>query len=83
MSTDTMATIDIPAELFAQLLAKAQAEGKTVDELALDALRESLDKESFTAMTTRLREKYASKVKYTPEQVPDLVREMRQEQRER
>jgi hypothetical protein len=76
-----MASIDIPPELFTRLEAKAQAEGKTVDELALDTLRESLDTNTFTSTATRLREKYASGVKYTPEQVPALVREWRKEHR--
>jgi hypothetical protein len=75
--------LDIPVELFAQLEAKAQAEGKTVDELALQTLRESLTREPFEAKAARWREKYGKTSRYTPEQVPDVVHEWRKEQRER
>jgi hypothetical protein len=75
--------IAIPIELFAQLEAKAQAVGKTVDKLASEALRESLGKEPFETKATRWRDKYGKKPGYTPEQVPDVVREWRHEQRGR
>jgi hypothetical protein len=46
-----MATINIPdEELFSQLEAKALAEGKTVDEFALDTLRASLREKRWQAM---------------------------------
>lgn len=81
--TSDVAAIDISAELFARLQAKAQAEGRTVDELALDALRDSLGKETITEKATRFSQKKADRVKYTPEQAPDVVHEWRKEQRGR
>jgi hypothetical protein len=75
-----MATLDIPGDLYTQLQAKAEAEGKTVDEMALDPLRQSLDRESITDMADRISKKYANSLKYTPEQIPDVVREWRKEQ---
>jgi hypothetical protein len=80
-----MATLDIPGDLYTQLQAKAEAEaeGKTVDEMALETLRESLDRESIIDIADRFSKKYASRVKYTPEQVPDVVHEWREEQHRR
>jgi hypothetical protein len=75
-----MATLDIPGDLYTQLQAKAEAEGKSVDEMALDTLRESLDRESITDMAERFSKKYASRVKYAPEQVPDVVHQWRKDQ---
>jgi hypothetical protein len=78
-----VATLDIPGDLYIQLRAKAEAEGKTVDEMALDTLRESLDRESITDMADRFSKKYANSVKYMPEQIPDVVQEWRKEQHRR
>jgi hypothetical protein len=75
-----MATLEIPGDLYSQLQAKAEAEGKTVDEMALETLRESLDRGSITDMADRFSKKYGSRVKYTPEQVPGVVHEWRKEQ---
>jgi hypothetical protein len=48
--------------------------------MALDTLRESLDRESITDMADRFSKKYASRVKYAPEQVPDVVHQWRKDQ---
>lgn len=42
--------IDIPSDLFAQLRAKAELEGRTVDELAADTLREGLKEKRWQDM---------------------------------
>jgi transposase len=76
-----MATLDIPGDLYSQLQAKAEVEGKTVDEFALEALRDRLTQETFTAKVARLREKNANGVKYTSEQVSDIVHDWRKNQR--
>jgi hypothetical protein len=75
-----MATLDIPGDLYSQLQAKAEVEGKTVDEFALEALRDRLTHETFTAKVTRLREKNATGVNYTPKQVSDVVHDWRKNQ---
>jgi hypothetical protein len=46
-----------------------------VDELALDAIRESLDRESIIDMASNLSRKHAGRTNYTPEQVVDVVHE--------
>jgi predicted transcriptional regulator len=75
-----MATFDITDDLYAQLQAKAEAEGKTVDDLMLEAIQDRLTRESFTAKVTRFREKNARGINYTPEQVSDIVHDWRKEQ---
>jgi hypothetical protein len=49
----TTQRIDIPVDLFAQLEAKARAEGKTVDEFASEALRDGLREQKWERLIDR------------------------------
>jgi hypothetical protein len=71
--------IQIDEQLYIRLRAKAEADGKTVDELISATLHKSLGEESMSDMAARLQEKYAGQVDYTEEQVPDAVHLWRRE----
>jgi hypothetical protein len=45
-----MASLDITDDLYAQLAARAEIEGKSVDKLAAESLRESLKQKRWQAM---------------------------------
>ena len=70
--------LHISDELLAQLATKAAAEGRTVDELAEESLREALREKSWQNLLTRGR-KYGEASGITEDQVPDVVREWRTE----
>ena len=79
-----MATINIHIsdELLAELQSKAAAEGKTVDELAGEALRKGLEEQSWQDLLDYGRERGRASG-YTEEDVPRVVKEWRREQRDR
>ena len=75
-----MATISVPEDLLAGLQAKAQFEGKTVDEVAEEALRASLKETTWDDLLAygRGRGRLAG---FTEEQSADVVHDWRKEQR--
>ena len=79
-----MATINvhISDELLAELQSKAAAAGKTVDELAEEALRRGLEEQSWQDLLGYGRERGRASG-YTEEDVPRVVKEWRSEQRGR
>jgi predicted transcriptional regulator len=74
-----MINVHLSDELLAELQSKAQAEGKTVDELAEEALREGLEKQAWQDLLEYGRE-HSRASGYTEEDVPRLVKEWRREQ---
>ena len=79
-----MATINVYVsdELPAELQSKAAAEGKTVDQLAGEALRKGLEEQSWQDLLAYARERGRASG-YTEEDVPRVVKEWRREQRGR
>jgi hypothetical protein len=71
--------VHLPDELLAELQSKAQAEGKTVDELAEEALRRGLDKSAWQDLLDYGGEQGRAS-RYTEEDVPRLVKEWRRVQ---
>ena len=69
-------------ELLAELQSKAAAEGKTVDQLAGEALRKGLEEQSWQDLLAYGRERGRASG-YTEEDVPRVVKEWRPEQRGR
>ena len=69
-------TIHVSDELLAELRAKAQAEGKTVDELADEALRKGLEERAWQDLVDYGRETGRASG-YTAEDVPEIVRNRR------
>jgi hypothetical protein len=70
--------VHLSNELLAELQAKAQAEGKTVDELAEEALRRGLEKQEWQDLLEYGHERGRASG-YTEEDVPRLVKEWRRE----
>jgi plasmid stability protein len=79
-----MATINLclPEDLLAGLEAKAAAEGKSVEQLAEEALRASLKVPSWEDLLAYGLEN-GRRSGYTEDDVPRLVKEFRREQRGR
>ena len=79
-----MASINVHVsdQLLAELQAKAAAAGKTVDELAEEALRKGLEEQSWQDLLTYGREQGRASG-HTEEDVPEIVKEWRREQRAR
>ena len=75
-----MATLHVPDDLLSELQARAAAEGKSVDELAADALRKGLEDRVWHDLLAYGRERGRSK-SFTEEQAADVVHEWRREQR--
>lgn len=73
-----MNNIHLSDELLAELQSKAQAEGKTVDQLAEEALRKGLEKQEWQDLLEYGRERGRASG-YTEEDVPRLVKEWRRE----
>jgi predicted transcriptional regulator len=74
-------SIHVSDELLAELQTKAAAEGKTVDQLAEEALRKGLDDRAWLdLMAYGLERGRASG--YTEEEVPGVVRENRRRHRQ-
>jgi predicted transcriptional regulator len=78
----TQNSIHVSDELLAELQAKAEAEGKTVDELAEEALRKGLEERAWQNLLEYGRETGRASG-YTEDDVPRLVKEWRREQRGR
>jgi hypothetical protein len=72
--------LHVPEELLADLQAKALAEGKTVDELAEETLRQGLADRQWQDLLAYGRETGRASG-YTEEDVPRVVKEWRREQR--
>jgi plasmid stability protein len=75
-----MAMINVPEDLLAELRSKAAAEGKSVDEVASEALRQGLDKRAWQDLLEYGRQTGRASG-YTDEDVPRLVEEWRREHR--
>lgn len=77
----TQNRIHVSDELLAQLQAKAAEEGKTVDELAEEALRNGLQGRSWQDLLAYGRERGQASG-YTEDDVPNVVRENRRRSRQ-
>jgi predicted transcriptional regulator len=78
----TQNSIHVSDELLAELQAKAQAEGKTVDELAEEALRKGLEERSWQDLLAYGGERGRASG-FAEGDVPRVVKEWRREQRDR
>jgi hypothetical protein len=76
----TQNNLHVPDELLAELRAKADAEGKTVDELAEEALRKGLEDRKWQDLLAYGRERGRAKG-FTEEESGDIVHQWREEQR--
>jgi len=76
-----MATINVPEDLVAGLRAKAEAEGKTLEELAEETLRPSLKETSWEDLLEYGRDR-GRLAGFTEEQSADVVHRWRKEQRQ-
>lgn len=74
--------LHVPDELLTELRAKAAGEGKSVDELAEEALRKCLEDRKWQELLEYGREN-AKRSGYTESDVPELVRDWRGEHRNR
>jgi plasmid stability protein len=74
--------LHVSDDLLAELTAKAAAEGRSVDELAEAELRKALSEQSWQGLLARGR-KYGKAAGMTEDQVPEVVRDWRSEQRGR
>ena len=74
--------LHVSDELLAELRAKAEAEGRSVDQLAEEALRRCLEDRSWQELLAYGRETGRASG-YTEQDVPDLVKEWRRERRSR
>ena len=72
----TQNNVRVSAELLAELQSKALAAGKTVDELAEEALRKALLDRSWQELLAYGRERGQASG-YSEEDVPNIVRENR------
>ena len=77
-----MNNLHIPDDLLNAATAIAQAEGKTTDELAADALRRYLARRKLDELGKYGREQ-ARRLGYTEADVPRLIAESRREERGR
>jgi predicted transcriptional regulator len=80
MATDL--TIKLPDDLLAELRMKAEAQGKTVDELAEETLRKGLEDRSWQELLEYGRERGQAS-EFTEEQAADVVHSWREKQRGR
>jgi predicted transcriptional regulator len=76
----TQNSIHVSDELLAELRVKAQAQGKTVDELAEAALRKGLEEQSWQDLLAYGLERGRASG-YTEDDVPEVVRENRRRHR--
>lgn len=76
----TQNSIHVSDELLAELQAKAAAEGKTVDELAEEALRKGLEECAWQDLLAYGRER-GRLAGFAEEQSADVVHDWRKEQR--
>ncbi|MCX6623014.1 MAG: hypothetical protein NTY38_18490 [Acidobacteria bacterium] len=78
----TRNNLHVPDELLVELQAKAQVEGKTVDQLAEEALRKGLEEYAWQDLLD-YGQRTGAASGYTEEDVPRLVNQWRREQRGR
>ena len=78
----TQNNVHVSDELLAELQSKALAAGKTVADLAEEALRKGLEEQSWQDLLAYGRERGRASG-YTEEDVPRVVKEWRSEQRGR
>lgn len=71
--------VRLPEDLLAELEAQAAPRGLTVDELAVETLREGLREQSWRAKVARWSG-YGKASGFTADQVPDVVDQWRNEQ---
>ena len=76
----TQNSIHVSDELLAELRAKAQTAGKTVDELAEETLRRGLEEQSWQDLLAYGLERGRASG-YTEDEVPEIVRENRRRHR--
>jgi hypothetical protein len=76
----TQNSIHVSDELLAELRAKARTAGKTIDELAEEALRRGLEEPSWQDILAYGRERGQASG-YTEDDVPRVVRENRRRHR--
>jgi hypothetical protein len=76
----TQNNLHVPEDLLSELRAKAKAEGKTVDELAEEAIRQALKERSWKDLLAYGRERGRAAGIRTDQQVVDAVYEWRREQ---
>jgi hypothetical protein len=76
----TQNNVHVSDDLLAELQSKAQAEGKTVDQLAEEALRKGLADRTWHDLLDYGR-KTGLASGYTEEDVPVLIKQWRREQR--
>lgn len=76
----TQNSIHVSDELLAELRAKAQAQGKTVEELAEVALRRGLEEQTWGDLLAYGLERGRASI-YTEDDVPQVVRENRKRHR--
>jgi hypothetical protein len=74
--------IHVSADLLAELREKAEAEGKSVDELAGEALKKGLEERAWQDLLDYGR-KTGRESGYKEEDVPELVRQWRREEHQR
>jgi hypothetical protein len=72
--------VSIPEDLLAELKAQAARRGLTVDEVAVETLRDGLREQSWQAKVARWS-RYGKASEYSADQVPDVVDQWRNEQR--
>jgi metal-responsive CopG/Arc/MetJ family transcriptional regulator len=73
-----VANISLPEPLFAEINSAAQAEHRTADELAADAVRQYLEKQSWVKFVER-NERRAKEMGITEDDVERLITEYRAE----
>ena len=71
--------LHVPDDLLAELQAKAAAEGKSVDEIAADALRKGLEERSWRELLEYGR-RTGRESGYTEADVPDIIKRRRRMQ---
>jgi hypothetical protein len=74
--------VHVSEELLTELRSKAQVEGRTVDDLAEEALRKGLEERTWEDLFAYGR-KTGNPSGYAEEDVPEIVKEWRREQRGR
>jgi len=76
----TQNNVHLPDDLFVELQTKAQAEGKSVDQLAEEALRRGLEDRAWQELLAYGRERGRA-AGYAEEDAPHIVREYRARRR--
>ena len=74
--------ISLPEQLLAEIQSAAEAQHRTADELAADAIRQYLEKQSWLQFVQQ-NERRAKELGITEEDIPRLVAEVRQENKQR